>query len=299
MSILIVGSMALDTVKTPAGRHKEILGGSATYSSVSAGFFNPVRLVAVVGKDFPKKHIRFLKNHNIDLTGLEIKQGKTFRWEGEYGWDFSDPKTLLTELNVLGSFNPGIPDKYKNSRYVFLANIDPKAQMRVLKQIKNPKLIMCDTMNYWIQNSRKDLLKVLKQTNIFLLNESEARQLTSENNLLLAAKAIKKMGPATIIIKKGEHGAVLFSQKSFFCIPAFLLESIIDPTGAGDTFAGGIIGFLSTVKKINNASLKSAVIYGSIMATFAVEDFSLRRLDRINKHDISRRVKEFKKYSCF
>jgi sugar/nucleoside kinase (ribokinase family) len=298
MSILVVGSVALDTIKTPQTRVKEALGGSATYFSISAKFFSPVNLVAVVGRDFPRRYLRLLKKRGIDLTGLAIKQGKTFRWEGEYGWDFSDPKTLSTRLNVFSEFNPRIPREYKKSKYLFLANIDPQLQEKVLTQL-NPKLVVCDTMNYWIKNKRERLLKLLKKVDIFLLNESEARQLTYQNSVVKAARSLLKFGSKIVVIKKGEHGTSLFSKNYKFCVPAFLLETIVDPTGAGDTFAGGFIGYLARCKRFNRTNMKLAVVYGSVMATFAVEDFSVKRLVSIDTGDIRKRFKEFQRLSCF
>ena len=298
MSILVVGSVALDTIKTPQGKGKDILGGSATYFSISASFFSPVNLVAVVGSDFPPKYLGLFKKRGIDLEGLAIEKGKTFRWEGEYGWDFGDPKTLSTCLNVFSKFNPRIPQEYKTSRYLFLANIDPQIQERVLRQLR-PKLVICDTMNYWIENKCNYLLKLLKKVDIFLLNESEARQLTDQNSIVKAAKRLLKLGPMIVIIKKGEHGSVLFSDKYIFSIPAFLLESIVDPTGAGDTFAGGLVGYLVHCNKFSQLALKRAVVYGSVMSSFAVEDFSVKRLLSINIGDIEKRVKQFQRLSCF
>ncbi|MGB2705376.1 MAG: PfkB family carbohydrate kinase [Candidatus Omnitrophota bacterium] len=300
MSILVVGSVALDTIKTPFGKKKEILGGSATYFSVSARLFEPhVNLVAVVGKDFPQKYVNFLKKKKIGLKGLEVRKGKTFRWEGEYGWDFSNPRTIVTHLNVFADFNPVIPEEYKKSKYVFLANIDPYLQNKVLSEMKNPALIACDTMNYWIENRRKELVKLLKKIDIFFLNESEAKELTGESSLVKAAKEVFKMGPEKIIIKKGEHGALLFSGNSIFSVPAYLMESIFDPTGAGDTFAGGVMGYLAAQKPLNKANLRKAIVYGTVMATFAVEDFSLRRLGAVKPADIQRRLKNFRKLTHF
>ena len=295
MSILVVGSVALDTIKTPFGRAKDVLGGSATYFSISARFFNTVNLVAVVGRDFPSKHVTFLRNKGIDMCGLVIKDGKTFRWEGEYGLDFSDPRTISTELNVFAKFDPKIPPEYENSEYVFLANIDPELQNRVLKQMKKPRLVACDTMNYWIRNKRKDLLKLLKKVDIFLLNEGEAKELTGERNLVKAAKSTLRFGPKKVVIKKGEHGSLQFSSDSVFSTPAYLLETIFDPTGAGDTFAGGLMGYLSTCKAMNQTNLRKAIIYGTIMATFAVEDFSLKRLGSVTKNEVIKRYKQFMK----
>lgn len=300
MSILVVGSVALDTIKTPLGRCRDVLGGSATYFSVSASFFEPhVNLVAVVGSDFPSKYVNFLKRKGIGLRGLAVENGRTFRWEGEYGWDFSDPRTIATHLNVFSDFDPAIPQEYKNSEYVFLANIDPGIQEGVLRQIRRPKLIVCDTMNYWIENKKKQLVKLLKKVDIFLLNESEARELTGEASLIKAAKEVLRFGPKKVIIKKGEHGALLFSGKSIFTAPAYLLESVFDPTGAGDTFAGGVVGYLASCKKLNQSSLRKAVIYGTVMATFAVEDFSLGRLGSISKGDIAGRFKKFRALTHF
>jgi len=299
MSILVVGSVALDTVKTPLDERKDVLGGSATYFSISASFFNPVNLVAVVGSDFPSRHLAAFKKRGVDFKGLEVRHGKTFRWSGRYGWDFNEAKTLKTCLNVFSQFNPRIPDKYKRSDYIFLANIDPELQSEVLKQVSNPRLVACDTMNYWIENKPKALIRTLKKVDMLLLNDSEARQLTGKNNLPGAAKAIHKLGPKHIIIKKGEHGALLSSDNSFFCIPAFLLDSVVDPTGAGDTFAGGVIGHLAKSRVINKARLREAVVYGTVMATFAVSGFSVRGLYAISKQDINKRFKEFKKLTCF
>lgn len=299
MSVLVVGSVALDTIKTPLGKAKNILGGSATFSAVSASIFVPVKLVAIVGEDFPKKYLALFKNKRIDLEGLKKAPGKTFRWEGEYGWDFSSPKTIATHLNVFGKFDPKIPTSYRKSKYVFLANIDPQIQEKVLNQIDKPKIVAFDTMNYWIENKRKHLLKLLKRVDICFLNEGEAKELVHEVNLLKAGREVLKLGPRVVIIKKGEHGVLLFSQKHIFATPAYLLESVYDPTGAGDTFAGGFMGYLAKNKKCNQQSLREAVVYGNIMATFAVEDFSLRRLEKVTALDVRKRLKEFKKFTRF
>lgn len=299
MSILVVGVVALDAIKTPFAKCENVLGGSATYFAVSASFFEPVSMVSVVGSDFPKKHIDFLKSKRVDTKGLKVEPGKTFRWEAEYGWDFGDPKTLGTYLNVFRDFKPDIPAEYRNIKYVFLANSDPRLQKMALSQMKNPKVAACDTMNYWIENDRKILIKFLKEIDIFFLNESEAKQLTGEANLVKAARAIFRFGPKNIIIKKGEHGSILFTEDSIFCAPAYLLESVFDPTGAGDTFAGGVMGYLASQNSQSPASLRKAVVYGSVMATFAVEDFSLRRLGSISKANIAKRFREFRKLTCF
>jgi len=300
MSILTFGTVALDTLKTPFGRRKDVLVGSATYFSVGACFFSPVSVIAVVGEDFPEKHLEFLKKKGVDLKGITVvKGGSSFRWEGEYGWDFDNPKTIATHLNVLSGFNPKIPEAYKKKKFVFLANGDPEIQKRVLEQVSHPKLIACDTMNYWISNTRKSLLMLLKKVHLFFLNEGEARQLTGEGNIVKAARAIQKMGPKNIIIKKGEHGSLLFSGKSAFSTPAYLLETLYDPTGAGDAFAGGVIGYLAQEKKLDDVTLRKAIIRGTVMATFAVEDFSLGRLGSIAKKDIAKRLQEYKKLTCF
>ncbi|MFA5271009.1 MAG: PfkB family carbohydrate kinase [Candidatus Omnitrophota bacterium] len=298
MSVLVVGSVAFDTLTTPFGKRKEILGGSATYFSLSARFFSPVKLVAVVGNDFPKKYIKLFEDKGIDLRGLEIARGKTFHWEGEYDWDFN-AKTISTSLNVFADFNPKIPVEYKNSDYVFLANIDPDLQNKVLSQVKNPKLVACDTMNHWIASKQKSLIKFLKKIDIFFLNDAEARQLSGEKNLVKAAKAIMKFGPKRIIIKKGEHGSLLFSKDSVFSIPAFLLEDVFDPTGAGDTFAGAVMGYLAKCDKLNEKNLRNALIYGNIMATFTVEEFGPWRLARVTRPAVERRLREFKRLTCF
>lgn len=299
MSILIVGSVALDTIKTPAGKCEKVLGGSAVYSSVSASFFAPVSLVAVVGEDFPARYQDLLKTKGIDLAGLEIKKGETFAWEGEYGRDYGDPKTIATRLNVFSEFDPKIPAQYKNCEYLFLANIDPELQEKVLSQINIPKLVVCDTMNYWIESKRSNLLSLLKKVDVFLLNESEARLLSGERPLVKAARQILKLGPKKVIIKKGEHGALLFSPDSVFCVPAYLLDSVFDPTGAGDTFAGGFIGYLAKTADISQNNIRTAIVYGSIMAAFAVENFSLERLSNVTEEDIVQRYKNFRQYTNF
>lgn len=299
MSVLVVGSVALDTTKTPFGKCKNVLGGSATYFSVSASFFSPVNIVAVVGEDFPKEHIRLLKKKGINTEGLQVKKGKTFRWEGEYGFDFNNAKTLATHLNLFAEFDPTIPAKYKRCKYLFLANIDPEIQQHVLKQVSRPALVASDTMNYWIENKPKQLIRLLEKIDLFLLNEAEARQLTGEANLAKAARSIINMGTKRVIIKRGEHGSLLFSLNSIFSVPAFLLESIVDPTGAGDTFAGGVIGYLAQCKNITEANLRKAIVMGSVMATFTIEDFSLRRLVKIKKPNINERFSQFKKQVRF
>lgn len=299
MSILVVGSVALDSVKTPFGTAPDVLGGSGTYFSVAASYFSKVRLVAVVGSDFPQKHIKLLEKRKIDLEGLKKVEGKTFRWKGEYTYDLSSAKTLDTQLNVFAQFKPEIPASYKDSEYVFLANIDPELQLDVLRQVKKPKLVACDTMNFWISSKKQQLKKTLKYVDILVINEAEARQLADENNLVKAAKCIKSWGPKSLIVKRGEYGALFFGRKQVFSAPAYPLENIFDPTGAGDTFAGGFMGFLAGTGKTDELNIRRAIIMGSVMASFDVEDFSLGRLVKLNKSEINTRFKAFKALTHF
>lgn len=295
MSLLIVGSLGLDTVETPFNKVENALGGSATYISLSASYFSaPVNIVGVVGEDFPKEYIEMMQNHNIDLEGLQIVSGgKTFRWAGKYHYDLNTRDTLLTELNVFETFDPIIPDNLKKSKFICLGNIDPVLQLKVLDQVQNPSFVVCDTMNYWIEGKKDDLLKVLKKVNVLIINDSEARLLAHEPNLIKAAKKIKEMGAETIIIKKGEHGALLFNDDTIFSAPAYPLEMIHDPTGAGDSFAGGFVGYLHRVQDTSIPALKSAVVYGSTMASFCVEEFSTKGLEELSFLRIQDRYREF------
>jgi sugar/nucleoside kinase (ribokinase family) len=299
MGILVVGSVALDTVKTPFAEVKEALGGSATHFAFSARHYTPVSMVAVVGEDFPKKHLALLKRKGIDTRGLEIRKGKTFRWQGYYEYDLNQAHTRKTQLNVFSTFQPKIIEEYRKIKYLFLANIDPRLQLSVLRQVKRPKLVLCDTMNYWIERKRKDLLRIMKEVDILLLNDAEARELTGEHNLFKAARAILKMGPEMTIIKKGEHGALMWSKDSHFTAPGYPLEDICDPTGAGDSFAGGFLGFLAYTDSLSQENIKKAVIFGSVMASYNVEDFSTRRLERLKEKEIIGRYEEFKKMTYF
>ncbi len=293
MSILVVGSAALDTVETPFGTVEDALGGSAIYFSAAASYFAPVNLVAVVGDDFPKEKIEFLKKKNVDFSGLEVADGKTFRWGGKYGFDLNDRDTLFTHLNVFEKFEPKIPNSYKNSEYIFLANIGPDLQMDVLKQIQSPKLVALDTMNYWIGGDLPALRETLKHVDVLIVNDSEVRQLAYEANLVKSSKIVQEMGPKTLIIKKGEHGALLITPDSFFWAPAYPLEFIYDPTGAGDTFAGGFMGYMAKSDDISIDNLKRAVVFGSTMASFCVEKFSLERLENLTEEEIRKRFYEF------
>jgi len=286
-------------VKTPFGEADEVLGGSATYFSTSASYFTDVKLVAVVGEDFPEKHISFLKSRKIDVEGLQRSPGETFRWKGEYGFDLNEAKTLDTRLNVFETFKPNIPESYKDSQVVFLANIDPVLQREVLAQVKNPSLVCCDTMNFWISGKRDELVKTLGLVDILLINEGEARELAGNPNLVKAAAVIRAMGPKTLIIKQGEYGALMFSEDGIFAAPAYPLESVFDPTGAGDTFAGGFAGYLANVKNFDSRSMRQAIVFGSVMASFNVEDFSLNRMKSLGYSEIEARYREFKALTHF
>jgi sugar/nucleoside kinase (ribokinase family) len=301
VSLLVVGSVALDTVETPFGSVKDALGGSAVYISVAAGYFTtPIRLVGVVGGDFPKEHIKFMESRQIDLDGLQIvEKGKTFRWGGKYHYDLNVRDTLFTELNVFQKFDPKIPTGFKSSVYVCLGNIDPVLQLQVLNQIKKPRLVVGDTMNYWIETKQKELMKTMKSMDVIIVNDSEARLLTNEPNLIKAAKKIIKMGPRIIIIKKGEHGAMLVTEETIFSAPAFPLETIFDPTGAGDSFAGGFIGWLARTDDISTENLKRAVVYGSTLASFCVEKFSIDSLRDLSYLKIRDRFHSFLDLSRF
>ena len=299
MSILVVGSVAIDSVRTPFGKRAEALGGSATYFSVAASFFDKVNIVATVGEDFPKKYLTLFRSRNIGTEGLHAAKGKTFRWKGWYDYDLNTAHTISTHLNVFQNFKPEVPDDLKNSKFVFLANIDPELQYNVLKQVRHPKLVACDSMNYWLEHKKKEFERLLDKVDIILLNDSEARQFTGEANLMRAARTIISFGPRAVIIKKGEHGVIYFSEKSHFIAPAYLLETVYDPTGAGDTFAGGMIGFLSKAGKIDEANIRKSIIYGSILASFAVEDFSVDRMLEISMDDISRRYRHFREITRF
>jgi len=295
LGLLVVGSVAFDSVETPFDKIDNALGGSATYISLAASYFTaPVNLIGVVGDDFGKENIKLLEDHNIDLTGLEIVEGeKTFRWGGKYHYDLNTRDTLFTDLNVFENFDPVIPEVMRSSRFLVLGNIMPSLQLKVLDQMNDPKFVVCDTMNLWIDNTKTDLLKVLKRIDLLVINDSEARLLTDEPNLIKAARAIHEFGPNYLIIKKGEHGALLFGENRIFSAPAYPLEDIFDPTGAGDVFAGGLIGYLHKTSDINFENLKRAVIYGSTMASFCVEKFSTKGIDDLSNLEIQSRYLEF------
>lgn len=298
--VLIVGSVALDSIKTPYGDHPDILGGSCSYSSVAATLFSPVNMVGVVGKDFPQSAIELFKSRNICLKGLEIAEGETFRWSGYYEYDMNQAHTLSTHLNVFGEFSPKIPEKYKKSDYVFLANIHPSLQLEVLNQIEKPKFVICDTMNLWIDATRKELKEVISKVDLMLLNEGEARQLCETPHLFKAAHKVLEMGPKYVIIKKGEHGAILLDRNGdCFVSPAYPLASLKDPTGAGDTFAGGMIGYIAKQDKVDGETLRKSIIIGSTLASFTVEDFSLNKLSTVTEEDVANRYARFEEITQF
>ncbi len=292
VDVVIVGSVALDTVETPFGKVEDALGGAATYAGFAASFFSKPGVVAVVGNDFPVKHLELLKNAGVDISGIKV-EGQSFRWKGFYEYDMNEAKTLSTELGSFQDFRPVLPESYKKAKYVFLANIDPELQLNVLSQIENPKLTVMDTMNYWINTKNEKLLQVMKKIDVLLLNDSEARQLFNTPNLVVAANKALQLGPKHVIIKKGEHGALMFSTKSHFSAPGYPLEIIRDPTGSGDSFAGAMIGYLAKTDDTSEPNIRKAVVYGSVVASFNAEDFSLDRLRRISKEDIEKRYKEF------
>lgn len=291
--VLIVGSVALDSVKTPLGEVNDALGGAAVYSSVAASFFAPIMVVGVVGEDFPMAHIDFLASRGINTHGIQVKPGKSFRWGGSYEFDLNQAHTLFTELNVFADFKPVIPPGYRSAEFVFLANIDPELQLQVLDQVENPKLVACDTMNFWIENKKDALIEVLKRVDVAFMNDAEARQLIGTGSLIKAANAIREMGPQTVVIKKGEHGAMMFSEGTCFVAPSYPLEDVVDPTGAGDSFAGGFIGYLAHTGEANVRNIRKAVIYGSTMASYNVEGFSLEKFRVLSPKDISDRYSEF------
>lgn len=292
-SLLIVGSVGLDTVETVAGRHTDILGGAASYSAVAASFLAPARLVGVVGSDFPDQHVAFMKSRHVDLAGLEVAEGKTFRWSGKYAPDFSTRTTLDTQLNVFSSFKPKLPAAWKDSEFVFLANIDPELQLDVLQQVTRPRFVACDTMNFWIEGKREALGRLLQKVDMLLLNDEEARQLSGLSSLPAAARAIRKMGPSAVVIKRGDAGALLFHEGGVFAAPAFPIETVVDPTGAGDSFAGGFMGWLARMGGTSPADIRTALILGSVLASYCVEDFSLNRFQTLDLSGVRDRFTAF------
>jgi sugar/nucleoside kinase (ribokinase family) len=294
MSLLVVGSVAFDALETPFGKVERTLGGAATYFSVAASFFTHVNLVGVVGDDFTPRDAAIFRGRRIDISGLERAPGKTFFWAGRYGQDPNERVTLATELNVFATFRPKLPKAFRASRHVFLANIDPTLQLSVLEQISvPPRMVALDTMNYWIERAPGELRAILGRTHILMINDAETRMLSNEHNLLRAARHIFKMGPRTLVIKRGEHGAMMVHDGGIFSVPAFPLEEVHDPTGAGDSFAGGFMGYLASSRRFTDAALRRAMVYGSVMGSFAVERFGLERLRRVKRREIEARVRHF------
>ena len=303
-SIAVVGSVAYDSVETPFGKVTEALGGAATYFSIAAAYFTEVRLAAPVGNDFRQQDVSLLESRNIDLAGLEVLPGKTFRWAGEYGYDLNDCQTLDTQLNVLADYRPNLPEHYRTSEYLFLGNFDPELQRQVLLQVRQAKLVACDTMNYWIQEHFPSLLETLKGVGILLINDAEARQLSREPNLVRAAEKILGWGPRILVVKRGEYGALMFRREAgggldIFGAPAYPLADVLDPTGAGDTFAGGFMGYLAGTGRSDRRALRQAVIFGSVMASFTVEGFSLDRLKEVTLTEIEMRYRELQRMTRF
>jgi sugar/nucleoside kinase (ribokinase family) len=299
MSILVVGSVALDTVETPFGRADDALGGSATFFSAAASLFGPVQLVGVVGDDYPLHALGFLAERGVDLAGLEQAHGESFRWSGVYAFDLNTRETLETRLGVFADFEPKIPEGFRDAEWVFLGNIDPELQLGVLDQVHQPKFVACDTMNLWIDIKRDRLLELLKRVDLLLVNDAEARQLSGDFNLSRAARWIMDRGPRYLIIKKGEHGAILFTPQSVFFAPGFPLEEVFDPTGAGDAFAGGFMGHLAQGGRVDDGDLRRAVIYGSVLGSFAVERFSVERFKDLTAEEIEDRVRAFREMTVF
>ncbi len=299
MSILVVGSVAYDTVETPFGTAERVLGGSASFFSVAASFFTPVNLVGVVGEDFGEEQLAAFRDRPIDLEGLERMAGQTFHWQGKYSLDLNSRETIRTDLNVFEFFKPRIPASYRSSEAVFLGNIDPVLQRDVLAQVARPRLVACDTMNFWIDAKPKELRETLRKVQVLLINDAEARELSGESNLVKAARAVREMGPRTLVVKKGEHGAMMFTEDGTFAAPAFPLEEVFDPTGAGDTFAGGFLGYLASTGEQGDAALRRAVVMGSALASFCCEAFSLDRLLTLTRKEIDERYGLFQDITRF
>src|SRR5438132_7041404 len=299
MSVLIVGSTALDSIKTPLAENLRLLGGSASHAAVAASFFSPVKIVGVVGEDFPRRYLQLYKRHRIDLEGLQILPGKTFHWSGEYELNMNNRQTLLTELGVFETFTPTLPKAHQSAPFVLLANIAPALQIHVLNQMRRPKFVVADTMDLWLNIALADLLKLIKRLDAFVLNDSEAHQLTTEDNVFAALKKIHKLGPRYVIIKKGSHGSILSGPRGFFICPAYPLHKVVDPTGAGDAFIGGMMGYLAAANGSVEQNIRRAMIYGSVVASFCCEGFGLARITRIKRSQIEQRVKELEKLTKF
>ena len=298
IDLVIIGTVALDSLETPFGKVKDVIGGSATYASIAASFFSKPGILSIIGKDFPKQHIKYLNERGINTEGI-ITGDKTFRWQGFYEFDMNEAKTIRTELNALESYKVEVPEDYKNAKYIFLANIDPELQLDAINSIKQPELIVMDTMNFWIEHKREQLLKTIDKADIIVLNDGEARQLFDTPNLVTAANSALKLHTKAVIIKKGEHGALLFTDNKHFNAPGYPLENIKDPTGCGDSFGGALIGYLAKTQDLSETNLRKAVVYGSVIASFNAEDFSIERLRKIKHQDIEKRFKEFREMREF
>jgi len=295
MSIIVLGTVALDTVKTPSGSRKEMLGGSASHFSMSARLFTNVNLVAIIGEDFPKQHIDFLRRKGVILTSLIKEKGRTFRWEGEYKGDLNTALTLDTQLGVLSAFRPRIAEHQKNIKHIFLANVDPDIQSHLLANMRNPRLVGLDSMNYWIKHQKKSLLRLLKKVDIYVANDAEARELSGESNLIQAAKRLRSFGPKMVVIKKGEHGVIFYCDKFIFSLPGYPVAKVVDPTGAGDTFAGGFMGYLAKADKVNEPNIRKALAYAAVIASFNVEGFGLDTTARLTMDKVNKRLNAFKR----
>ena len=299
MSVLIVGSTALDSIKTPTAENPRLLGGSASHAAVAASFFGPVKLVGVVGKDFPKRYIQLYKRHRIDLRGLQMLPGKTFHWSGEYEANMNNRRTLKTELGVFEKFTPTLPAVYQNTPFVLLANIAPALQHHVLDQMRRPRFVAADTMDLWLKVALPDLLKLLRRLDAFVLNDSEAQQLTGEDNVFVALKKIHRLGPKYVVIKKGSHGSILSGPRGLFICPAYPLRKVVDPTGAGDSFVGGMMGYLAAAKGPIDDHIRRAMTYGSVVASFCCEGFGLQRTTKVTRAQIDGRVRELERLTLF
>ena len=299
MSVLVVGSVAYDSVETPKGRVDNALGGSATFFSTAASLFTRPSLVAVVGEDFREEDVRYLRSRDIDLEGLQTVPGRTFRWGGRYHTSMNNRDTLFTELNVFESFSPELPESYRDAKYVFLGNIAPELQLRVLDQVKEPRFVACDTMNFWISGQRDALVRLLSNVDALVINDEEALQLSGAATVLSAAAKIQEMGPRVVIIKRGEHGALMFNEDDTFYTPAYPLESVVDPTGAGDTFAGGLMGYLAKTEDLSVEGMRAAVVVGTLMASFCVEGFSVSRLQTVERDQVLARYRELANLTRF
>ena len=299
MAILVVGSVALDSLETPFGKVDDALGGSAVHFSAAASLFAPVQLVGVVGSDFPLERLDFLREREVDLSGIEVMEGESFRWRGRYTHDLSSPETLETRLGVFADFHPRIPEPFRSPELLFLGNIDPRLQMEVLEQVKAPRIVACDTMNFWIEGSREPLLELLGKVDLLIVNDGEIRQLAGDPNLFRAARWVQERGPERIMVKKGEHGVVLFDGPEIFFVPGYPLDVLNDPTGAGDSFAGGVMGFLHGQGELTSGALRAASVFGTALGSFAVEDFGVARLSRIQREEVAGRVRELRGMTQF